>query len=61
VVRCRKREELTCAFLTDAALQLFDTGMAVVTHEDALAALGALDVWAALVLRHAARVSPPGP
>jgi hypothetical protein len=58
----RKREGLAWVLFADAALQLFDTGMAVVTHKQALAvlpaALGVLDVWAGLVLRRAARVSP---
>jgi hypothetical protein len=57
----RKREGLAWVLFADAALQLFDTGMALVTHKQALAilpaALGAIDVWAGLVLRRAARVS----
>jgi hypothetical protein len=58
----RKREGLAWVLLADAALQLFDTGMAFVTGKQALAvlpaALGALDVWAALVLRRNALASP---
>ena len=58
----RKREGLAWVLLADAALQLFDTGMAFVTGKQALAvlpaALGVLDVWAALVLRRAAPASP---
>jgi hypothetical protein len=58
----RKREGLAWVLLADAALQLFDTAMAFVTDKQALAvlpaALGVLDVWAALVLRRAARAAP---
>jgi hypothetical protein len=61
----RRREGLAWVLLADAALQLFDTGMALATHKGALAvlpaALGAMDVWAALVLLRAARVSPASP
>jgi uncharacterized protein DUF4267 len=61
----RKREGLAWVLLADAALQLFDTGMALATHKGALAvlpaALGAMDVWAGLFLLRAARVSPASP
>jgi hypothetical protein len=61
----RKREGLAWVLLADSALQLFDTGMAIATHKHALvvlpAALGVIDVWAALVLRRVARVSPALP
>lgn len=54
-----KREGLAWVLLADAALQLFDTGMALATHKGALAvlpaALGALDVWAGVFLLRAAR------
>jgi hypothetical protein len=60
-----KREGLAGLLLADAALQLFDTGMALMTHKGALAvlpaAIGAIDVWAGLVLMRAARVSPAPP
>lgn len=55
----RKREGLGWVLLADAALQIFDTGMAFATHQSALAvlpaALGALDIWAGLRLLRAAR------
>jgi hypothetical protein len=61
----RRREGLAWVLLADAALQLFDTGMALATHKGALAilpaALGAMDVWAGLFLLRAARVSPASP
>jgi hypothetical protein len=45
--------------LADAALQVFDAGMSLATHKGAVAvlpaALGAIDVWAALVLVRASR------
>ena len=62
----RKREGLAWVLLADAALQVFDTGMALAKHEGALAiapaVLGALDVWAGVFLLRAARTSlvPPG-
>jgi len=60
-----RREGLAWVLLADAALQLFDTGMALATHKGALAvlpaALGAMDVWAGLLLLRAARVSPALP
>ena len=50
----RKREGLAWVLLADAALQLFDTVLALVTNKGALAilpmALGALAVWAGLFL-----------
>lgn len=55
----RKREALAWVLLADAALQLFDTGMAIATGKQALAVFPAvlcvLDVWAGLVLRRVAR------
>ena len=58
----RAREGLAWVFLADAALQVFDTGMALATSKGALAilpfALGAIDVWAGVFLLRAARVSP---
>jgi hypothetical protein len=58
----RRREGLAWVLLADAALQLFDTGMALATHKGLLAVLPAtlcaLDVWAGLVLLRTARVSP---
>ena len=60
-IRCRPKA-LAWVFLADATLQLFDTGMALAMNKGVVAvlpaALGALDVWAALVLLRAARVSP---
>ena len=57
----RAREGLAWVLLADAALQLFDTGMALATNKGALAilpaALGALDAWAGLFLLRAGRVS----
>jgi len=54
----RKREGLAWVLLADAALQLFDTVLALVTNKGALAilpmALGALDVWAGLFLLRSA-------
>jgi hypothetical protein len=51
--------------LADAALQLFDTGMAITTNKGVLAvapaALGAVDLWAGLFLLRASRVSPAQP
>jgi cytochrome bd-type quinol oxidase subunit 2 len=61
----RRREGLAWVFFADAALQLFDTGMAFATHKGALAVLpavlGAIDMWAGLFLLRAARVSPSSP
>jgi hypothetical protein len=58
----RKREGLAWVLLADSALQLFDTGMAIVTHKQALAilpaALAVIDVWAGLVLRRTGRRAP---
>jgi hypothetical protein len=55
----RKREGLGWVLLADAVLQVFDTGMALATAKGALAllpaALGALDVWAGLLLLRAGR------
>ncbi len=60
----RKREGLGWVLFADAALQLFDTGMALATDKGALAvlpaALGAVDVWAGLFLLRAARGLDPG-
>lgn len=57
-----KREGLAWVLLADSALQLFDTGMALVLGKYAVvilpAALAAVDAWAGLVLLRAARVSP---
>jgi len=61
----RAREGLAWVLLADAALQLFDTGMALATNKGALAilpaALGVVDAWAGLFLLRAARVSPAAP
>ncbi|HZF53899.1 MAG TPA: hypothetical protein VE093_34880 [Polyangiaceae bacterium] len=61
----RKREALAWVLLADAALQLFDIGMALATNKGALAVfpavLGAMDVWAGLFLLRATRVSPALP
>jgi hypothetical protein len=61
----RAREGLAWVLWADAALQLFDTGMALATGKGALAVLpailGALDVWAGLVVLRAARASPASP
>ncbi|MFL5349311.1 MAG: DUF4267 domain-containing protein [Hyalangium sp.] len=61
-----KREGLAGLLLADAALQFFDTGMALVTHKGALAvvpaAIGVIGVWAGLFLLRAARGTvPPTP
>jgi hypothetical protein len=49
-----KRQGLGWLLLADAALQIFDVGMAVAAHKGVVvlapAALGALDLWAGLVL-----------
>jgi len=59
----RKREGLAWVLSADAALQVFDTGMALATNKGAVAvlpiALGALDVWAGLHLLRATRRSNP--
>ncbi|MBN1205984.1 MAG: hypothetical protein JXB05_13790 [Myxococcaceae bacterium] len=56
-----KREGIAGLLLADAALQFFDTGMALMTDKGALAVLpatiGILDAWAGLFLMRAARVS----
>jgi hypothetical protein len=61
----RKRQALGWVLLADAALQVFDTAMAIVTHGDAMAllpaALGALDVWAGLFLLRAAKAKSQSP
>jgi hypothetical protein len=61
----RRREGLGWVLLADAALQLFDTAMALALHKGAVAALpaalGVMDVWAGLSLLRAARVSRPSP
>jgi hypothetical protein len=61
----RKHKGLAWVLLADAALQLFDTGMALATSKGALAilpaALGAMDVWAGLYLLRAAKPSPVSP
>jgi hypothetical protein len=60
-----KREWVGGLLLADAALQLFDTGMALMTHKGALAflpaAIGVIDAWAGLFLLRAARVSQVPP
>jgi hypothetical protein len=60
-----KREGIAGLLLADAALQLFDTGMALMADKGALAvlpaAIGVIDVWAGLFLMRAARVSPAPP
>ena len=60
-----KREGLAGLLLADAALQFFDTGMALMTHKGVLAvvpaAIGGIDVWAGLFLMRTARVSPAPP
>jgi hypothetical protein len=60
----RKREGLAWVLMADAALQLFDTGLALVMGKGALAILplawGALDVGAGLVLLRAARAARGG-
>ena len=61
----RRREALGWVFLADAALQVFDTSMALAMHKGALAVmpavLGAIDAWAGFFLVRAASVSPPAP
>jgi len=56
-----KRQWVGGLLLADAALQLFDTGMALMAHKGAVAflpaAIGVIDVWAGLFLLRAARVS----
>jgi len=53
----RKREALAWVLFADAALQVFDTGMALAMDKGAVAilpaALGVLDVWAGITLRRA--------
>jgi hypothetical protein len=57
-----KREWVAGLLLADAALQFFDTGMALVTHKGTLAILpAAIGIWAGLVLLRAARVPPVPP
>jgi hypothetical protein len=55
----RKQEGLAWVLLADAVLQLFDAGMAIVAHRYNVVvlplAIGAIEVWAALVLLRAAR------
>jgi hypothetical protein len=59
----RRPQGLAWVLLADAALQVFDTGMALAMHKGAVAvlpvALGAMDVWASLFLLRAVPVSPP--
>ena len=59
----RRREGLAWVLWADAALQAFDTAMAVAQQKGAIAilpfAFGVIDVWAAWVLRKAARVDTP--
>jgi hypothetical protein len=61
-LRCRSKA-LAWVFFADAILQLFDTGMALAMQKGAVAvlpaALGALDVWAGLVLLRSARAANP--
>jgi uncharacterized protein DUF4267 len=61
----RRREGLAWVLFADAALQLFDTGMALAMRKGALAAvpvaLGAMDGWAGRFLLRASRVSPASP
>jgi hypothetical protein len=51
--------------MADAALQVFDTGMALATGKATLSllplALGALDVWAGKALLRSARTQVPSP
>jgi hypothetical protein len=58
----RRREALGWLLLADAALQVFDSAMAVVMGKGALVALpiaiGILDVWAGRILVRAGRPSP---
>jgi hypothetical protein len=60
----RRREALAWVLLADAALQVFDTGMALATHKEALAflpaALGAMDVCAGLFLLRTKRLRAAG-
>jgi hypothetical protein len=60
-----KREGLAWVLFADAALQVFDTGMALMTHKGAVAALpaalGAIDAWAGLALLRAARAARQSP
>jgi hypothetical protein len=62
--RCRPKA-LAWLFFADAALQLFDTGMALAMQKGAVAVLpavlGALDVWAGLALLRATPLSPASP
>ncbi len=57
----RKREGLGWVLLADAILQVFDTGMAIAEHGNAMAllpaALGGLDAWAGVVLLRSAQRS----
>jgi hypothetical protein len=57
----RRREGLAWVLLADAALQAFDTALAVAQNKGAIAimplAFGVIDVWAAVVLRRLARTA----
>src|SRR5258708_4223582 len=57
----RRREALAWVLWADGARQVFDTGMALLTHKGAVAvlpaAIGIVDAWAGLVLLRAARAS----
>ena len=56
----RKREALAWVLFADAALQLFDTGMALAMSKGAVAilpaALGVLDAWAGVTVHRSARL-----
>jgi hypothetical protein len=58
----RRRTGLGWVLCADALLQLFDTGMALAMHKGVVAtvpvALGALDVWAGLLLLRTSRARP---
>lgn len=55
----RQRSALAWVFFADAALQVFDTGLAIAMHKGAVAAMpaliGILDAMAGRALRNAAR------
>ena len=59
----RKREGLAWVLFADAALQVFDTGMALAMSKGAMAVLplvlGCIDVWAGRVLRAVEESVPP--